>query len=216
MNTDSKQFLLLVAALSMVTFGQAAEPKALYANTFDMVTVGPLPEEFLVIDGAFAVKEDGGNKFIELPGAPLDTFRLLYGPTTNFNVAASAKILGTAKGRRFPTFAVGLNGVGGYRLQVSPAKKMLELYKGDDLLKGVAYEWKSGEWTQLRLEMKKAGEGKFVLQGTASAKSETEPKEPQLTFEANATPSNGRPSVWGSPYSGTPIWFDDLSLSVSK
>src|SRR6185312_11353016 len=111
-------------------------------------------------DGVFAVKQECVNKFLILPGAPLDTFRLLYGPTTNFNVAASAEIFGTAKGRRFPTFGVGLNGVGGYRLQVSPAKKMLELYKGDDVLKSVAYDWKSGEWTQLRLEIKKAGEGK--------------------------------------------------------
>jgi hypothetical protein len=215
MNTDSKSFLLLAAVLlSLVTAGTAAETKTLYQNNFDKAEVGKVPEDFLVIDGAFTVNEDKGNKFLELPGAPLDTFRVLFGPTTNVNVSVTAKIFGTGKGRRFPTFAVGLSGVGGYRLQVSPAKKMLELYKGDDVLKSVAYEWKSGEWAQVQFAVKKVADNKFVLAGKVWLQSESEPKEAQLTFDADAAPSNGRASVWGSPYSGTPIWFDDLTLST--
>ena len=217
MNTDSKSAFLLAAVFSIfVATLSAAEPAKLYENNFDKAEVGKVPDDFLVIDGAFVVNEDKGNKFLELPGAPLDTFRVLFGPSTNYNVAVSAKIFGTGKGRRFPTFAVGLNGVGGYRLQVSPAKKMLELFKGDDVLKGVPFEWKSGEWTQLQLQLKKAADNKFVLSGKAWSKAEPEPNEHQLAFDVETAPYNGRPSVWGSPYSGTPIWFDDLSLGTAQ
>ena len=44
--------------------------------------------DLLVLDGAFAVKAEGGNKFLELPGAPLDTYGLLFGPTVSANIAA--------------------------------------------------------------------------------------------------------------------------------
>jgi hypothetical protein len=55
---------------------------------------------------------------------------VLFGPTETADVQVSARIHGTGKGRRYPTFGVGLSGVGGYRLQVSPAKKLVELYRG--------------------------------------------------------------------------------------
>src|SRR4051812_32447324 len=103
----------------------AAEAKKLYENNFEKAEVGKVPEDFLVLDGGFAVQQESGNKFLELPGAPLDTFGLLFGPTETNNVSASARIFGTGKGRRFPAFAVGLNGVGGLKLQVSPAKKLV-------------------------------------------------------------------------------------------
>src|SRR5437879_5945681 len=106
-------------ALFSIPPGRAAEANVLYENNFEKAEPGKLPDELLVLDGAFVVKAEGGNQFLELPGAPLDTFGLLFGPTESTNVAVSARIYGTGKGRRFPTFGLGLNGVGGYKLQVS-------------------------------------------------------------------------------------------------
>src|SRR6266478_5339682 len=108
--------LLFVAA-----FAFAEEPKKLYENNFEKADLEKVPEDFLVLDGGFAVKEEAGNKFLELPGAPLDTFGALFGPTEKSSLAVSARIKGTSKGRRYPTFGVVLNGQGGYRSQVSPA-----------------------------------------------------------------------------------------------
>src|SRR5712671_7416782 len=119
---------LAICSLSLAAFGQT---KPLYENNFETAEVGKVPEDFLVLDGGFAVRAEGGNKFLELPGSPLDNFGVQFGPSGNSDVTVSARINGTGKGRRFPTFGVGLNGVAGYRLQVSPAKKLLELYKGD-------------------------------------------------------------------------------------
>ena len=71
-------------------------------------------------------------------------------------------------------FAVGLNGQGGYRLQVSPGKGTLEIYKGDESVANVPYEWKSGEWTMLRLQITKSG-AIWKVAGKAWTQGATEP-----------------------------------------
>src|SRR5205807_3151639 len=118
-----------------VTGVQTCALPIFYENDFEKTELNKVPDDFLVLDGQFAVKEEGGNKFLELPGAPLDTFGVLFGPTEKEGNAVSARISGTGKGRRYPTFAVGLNGQGtsAYKLQVTPAKKALELFKGDEV-----------------------------------------------------------------------------------
>jgi hypothetical protein len=197
----------------MVTcaYARIDDAKPLYENNFEQAKVGEVPDGFLVLDGAFAVKEEGGNKFLELPGAPLDSFGVLFGPTEKSDVAVSARILGTKKGRRFPTFAVGLNGQGGFRLQVSPAKGALEIYKGDVSVANVPYEWKSGEWTMLELQLTKAGDA-WKVTGKAWTQGTPQPSQPMISFDEKIEPSAGRASIWGSPFSTTPIQFDDLVL----
>src|SRR4051812_30824193 len=114
-------FLVFLCSVMLGTSSFAA-PAPLYTNDFTSAELDKVPEDMLVLDGAFAVKQDGPNKFLELPGAPLDTFGALFGPATNANVTVTAKIFGTGKGRRFPTFGVGANGAGGYKLKVAPSK----------------------------------------------------------------------------------------------
>src|SRR4051812_13224934 len=207
-----KRYLLL--ALSVLSASAIADPaKTLYENNFEKADLDKVPAEFLVLDGGFAVKEEAGNKFLELPGAPLDTYGVLFGPTEAADVSASARILGTGKGRRFPSFGVGLNGGAGLKLQVSPAKKLIELYKGEELLSSAPYTWVSGEWTLVRLELRKVKEGEFKIVGKVWNAKAKEPAEPaiQYTFTGDLPP--GRASIWGNPYSGTPIRYDDLTLS---
>ena len=196
----------LMMALAMPVAAQDAKP--LFENNFEQAEVGKVPEGFLVLDGDFAVKEEGGNKFLKLPGAPLDTYGVVFGPAEKTDIAVSARINGTAKGRRYPTFGVGLGGQGGYKLQVSPGKKALEIYKGEEVVATAPFEWKSGEWTKLTLQLRKAGdiwkiEGK-AWQGAA------EPAEMTVMYDEKAEPNGGRASIWGMPFATTPIQFDDL------
>jgi hypothetical protein len=102
--------------------------------------------------------------------------------------------------------------VGGYRLQNSPGKKQLELYKGDAVVASVPFEWKSGEWTKLRLQVRVAGGDQLKIEGKAWSKGAEEPKEWLITFDDPKPAQPGRASVWGSPYSGTAIQFDDLHV----
>jgi hypothetical protein len=204
--------ILFVCVVAFNAISSFAEVKTLFKNNFQEEAPGKVPESFLVLDGAFAVKADGQDKFLELPGAPLDTFGVLFGPTEKSDLAVTARIHGTAKGRRFPTFAVGLNGVGGYKLQVAPAKKTIELFKGEELKASVPYEWKSDTWTLLRLQLRKAGDV-WKVTGKAWPQGHDEPKQWQLTFDETTEPVSGRPSVWGNPYAGTPIRYDDLVVT---
>lgn len=201
--------LFVGMAIGSRAVGEDAKP--LYENNFEQAKVGDVPDGFLVLDGGFAVKEENGNKFLELPGAPLDSYGVLFGPTEKSDVAVSARILGTKKGRRFPTFAVGLNGQSGFRLQVSPAKDALEIYKGDAVVASVPYEWKSGEWTLLSLQLTKSGDV-WKVTGKAWTQGSAEPAQALISYEEKTEPSTGRASVWGSPFANTPIQFDDLVL----
>lgn len=165
----------------------------------------------MVLGGEFAVKSDGTNKVLELPGSPLDSFAVQFGPAEKENVAVSTRILGTSKGRRAPTFGVGLGGVSGWKLQVSPGKKALELLRDAEVKATMAFDWKSGEWTQLRLQIRAIKSGEWKIEGKAW-QAGSEPNEWTISADEKAEPVAGRASVLGSPFAGTAIWFDELRV----
>jgi hypothetical protein len=212
MNSPLRACELLVLAVSL-TCGLIAQPAAaLYENDFEKAELAKVPDDFLVLDGQFAVKEEGGNRVLELPGAPLDTYGVLFGPTEKDDIAVGARIFGTGKGRRFPAFAASLNGVGGYKLQISPAKKLAEIYKGDTMKTTVPYEWISGKWTHLKLQLRKIKDGEWKVEGKVWQEG-SEPPAWTLSFDEKEEPIAGRAAVWGNPFSGTPIQFDDLKVT---
>lgn len=198
----------LASALSCV--GQTSPP--IYQNNFESAEVDSVPDDFIVLDGGFTVKEDQGNKFLELPGAPVDSFGVLFGPVATNAITATARAFGTSTGRRYPTFALGLNGAGGYRIQVSPGKRALELIRGDSVKASVPYNWKSGKWTRLKLHVQKSGDS-WRIAGKAWPEGEEEPADWLITADETQALSPGRASVYGSPLSGTRIRFDDLVVS---
>ena len=210
---------LVIGGLALLflclTFQDLADgaAKTLYENNFEKAVVDKVPEDFLVLDGEFTVKESEGNKYLELPGAPLDTFGVMFGPNTNAGVCLSARIYGTGKGRRYPQFGVGLDGQNGYKLKVSPAKDAVELYKGDDSVASVPFHWKTGTWTMFKLQIRQADGPAWKIEGKVWPQGAAEPKEWTITLDEKEAPHPGRPSVWGSPVSGTPIRFDDLLLT---
>lgn len=208
--------LLVGFIMSVGLIGSVLAQEKLFECDFTKSEVGKVPDEFLVLDGAFAVVEEGTNRFLELPGAPLETFGALFGPTEKDGIQVSARIYGTGKGRRFPVLGVGLNGAVPFRLQVTPSKKALELYRGDDLLVSVPFAWESGSWTKFQLRSVKSKEGEWVLSGKAWRDGTEEPKQWIVTSTSKEEPSAGKASIWGKPYSETPIHFDDLLVTRAK
>lgn len=194
------------------TSAPPASRRPIYANDFERAEAGRVPDEFMVLAGDFSVQSDGTNSWLELPGAPLDSFGVLFGPTEKADVAVQARVFGTAKGRRAPTFGVGLGGVSGWKLQVSPGKKAVELLKDQEVRASRAFEWKSGEWMRLRLQLRASGAGEWRVEGRVWPQVEPEPREWALVFDEKEEPVPGRASVLGSPFSGTPIRFDDLKV----
>ena len=196
--------LIGLAALTLY----AAEP--LYQTNFEKTKTGEVPEDFLVLDGDFSVKQEEGNKYLELPGAPLDAFGFMFGPSARHGNEISARMFGTKKGRRYPVFGIALNGVNGYRLQVAPAKRAIELLKGSAVVANVPFRWGGGEWLRLALRVEQTGAAEWTVSGRVWADGKKAPAKPTITHKETKEPRNGKPSIWGSPYSGTPIRYDDI------
>ncbi|MSU35233.1 MAG: hypothetical protein EXS36_08980 [Pedosphaera sp.] len=202
--------ILLAAAVLCAT--ARAETKPLFSQDFSKVSGTEVPDEFLVLDGQFAVKEEGGNRFLELPGSPLDTFGVMFGPNESAGVRVGARIFAMKQGRKFPTFEVGLGGVGGFKLRIAPAKKLVELLKGDDVRATAPFEWKTGEWTNLRLQVRMISDG-LKIEGRAWQEGD-EPREWLITATEKGKGPGGKAGVWGMPFAGTPIRFDDLTVTA--
>lgn len=186
-----------------------------FAEDFSAVAPGKVPETFLVLDGRFSVVEEGGNRCLELAGAPLEAFGAMFGPANKEDWGAQARFQGTGQGRRFPVFGVSVNSVAGYRVQVSPAKKVLELLKGDVVQASVPFAWQSGSWTQVRVQIRKTGAGAWKVEGKAWKDGTPEPPGWLLSWDETEDPVTGRAAIWGAPFSGTPIRFDDLKVRPS-
>jgi len=76
------------------------------------------------------------------------------------------------------------------------------------------YDWKSGQWTRLRLQVRKVGDGHWKVEGKAWTEGMTEPTEWMISTDEKEALSSGRASVFGSPFSGAPIQFDDFVVST--
>jgi hypothetical protein len=209
--TRRGSFFLLIS-LALLPLAASAQQE-LYQLDLAQAAVGSVPSELMVLNGEFVVKEDGGQRFIELPGAPLDTFQLLFGPNERTNVTALARCWGSRRGRQFPTFAVGLSGQAGFRLQVSPAKAAIELYKGDEILASKSFAWESDKWTWVKVELVRTGDGEWTVRGKAWNEGATEPADWLVSVVQKEEPQNGRASLWGSPFSGKAIRFDSLKVA---
>jgi hypothetical protein len=197
---------LLIGLAALTIY--AAEP--LYQTNFEKTKTGEVPEDFLVLDGDFSVKQEEGNKYLELPGAPLDAYGFMFGPSARQGNEISARMFGTKKGRRYPVFGIALNGVNGYRLQVAPAKRAIELLKGSAVVANVPFRWGGGEWLRLALSVEQTSAAEWTVSGRVWADGKKAPAKPTITHKETKEPRNGKPSIWGSPYSGTPIRYDDI------
>lgn len=215
MKTSRSLLLPLLVAASLSLPLCAAEP--LYKNDFESAEVGKAPADMMIMAGSFAVQQDKDGKYLELPGEPLDTFGLLFGPAVKDDVSASARFYGSKKGRKMPSFGISLNGAGGYRLQVSAAKGTLEFFKGveSQAVLSVPYTWTSETWTSLRITVRKNGDA-WVIEGRAWTAGSPEPEKALISLDEKNAPSNGKAGIWGSPFSGTAIKFDDLVVAPLK
>jgi len=189
----------------------AAEP--VFSQDFSNSKIGELPDDIMLYDGGFTVKEESANRFLELPGAPLDSYSVLFGPHEAHGVEVSGRIYATKTGRKFPVFGLGLNGLSGYRLQVSPAKGALEIVHGDVVIASVPFTWKSAEWTELRLVVRKIADSEFRVEGKAWTAGTEAPKDELITFTGKKLHPAGKSTAWGMPFSGTPIRYDDLKVT---
>ncbi len=186
----------------------------LYTNDFEKAPEGNPPGDIVVLGGTFSVKVVDGNKVLEVPGDPIDGYGFLFGPEAQSILNVSARIFGTATGKRTPEFGVGLADTNGYKAWIMPSTNQLQILKGEEVKATAPFPWKSGTWTTLRLQVRKVADGKYAVEAKAWEHGKEEPKDWMATFTETEELPKGRPSAWGSPYASTPIQFDDLSVSA--
>ena len=194
----------------------AAETSAavIYGNDFESDQVGEEPQDGFILDGTFHIRRLGANQVLELPGEPLGSFGVLFGPRRRSDSGFRARILSDRRGRRLPQFSVGLNGRSGIRLRIRPAARSLELLHNDEVAASVPFVWLPSRWTWLDLTIRTSTQGVWTIDGKAwqEGTSNGVSSPATITIQSTEPPSMGRASVWGTPYSGKPIFFDDLAL----
>jgi len=205
----------LLPALAVLLFAAPANSLAAdsttYTNDFENTELNSIPDDMMVLAGDFTVQSDGTNHFLELPGAPLDSFAVQFGPMGN-EMTVSGRIYATKRGRRMPTFGIGLGGVSGWKLQVAPAKNVIELLLDLDSRVSAPYDWKSGEWLKLQLTIAPNSDATWKIEGKVWTAEKPESTATVVSFQAKEEPISGRASILASPFSGTPIQFDDLKV----
>jgi len=190
-----------------------ADKPGAYTNDFHDAKPGPVPDEMMVLNGSFTISEANGKKFLELAGQPIEADGLLFGPADAQGGQVSARVYATSTGRRFPEAGIGLGDVAGYKLWLEPGQSKIEIRQGDQTLASATYSaWKTGTWTSLSLRVSKSSSG-VLLQGKAWPADQKEPANWMIEAHAPQPLAVGHCSLWGTPYSGTAIRFDDLKYS---
>ena len=201
-----------VALCCLVSGISGARAESLYKQDFQSTESGKTPGDFLLLSGKFAVGKASSNHQLTLPGAPLDSHGAIFGPDNDGDLVLSARIRSEQKGRLYPSFGIGLYGLGGHILKVSPAKKSLELFRGRTSVMETPFDWESGKWTHLNLKVSSQNDNTWSVQGKAWNEGAIEPKSWQINTTTKLAPTQGKASLWGQPYSGKAIHYDDVLL----
>lgn len=210
MTMKTLSVLLLAAALPL----SAQELKKFEINAGNW-TAGDPPAEVFVIDGKVQVAaKDGNNALVVEPGTELVDASAQLAESASGSASVEARVFASKQGRSVPRFGVSVHGLSGYRLYISPAKKLLELLKGNDqVVASAPFTWKSDAWVTLKLDVKKNGDA-WAISGTAITEGEAAPAAPQIKHEDKGLKGQGKCAVWATPYSGKPVFFDDIKIEV--
>lgn len=182
---------------------------------FETMEPGDLPAELVVTDGEakFSIAVVENNKVLEMSPTPLVDGGVLLGTSIKGPATVSARVLATGKRRSHPRFGVGLHGAGGYRCLIAPARKEIQLMKDDAVVAQAPFEWKSGIWTRIEFTLSKNASGGSDLEARAWQEPTARPAAPQLTLTVPTPPGTGKASLWATPYSETPVAFDDIEAT---
>jgi hypothetical protein len=206
---------ILISLVALLGGAVAAEEPVAFVEDFDKVAVGEVPEDVMEIEGEFAVVEEAGEKFLRVGIEPLTENGIILGPSMKAGGRIEAKIRAYKKRRSYPRFGVGLHGISGYRLRVVPSGGTVELLRNEEVVASEKFEWKADVWTNLKLEIKAAGDA-WSIRGwvwpVADGDQGKQPEKATIEHSDKEAPGQGKASVWGSPYSGRPIDFDEVKV----
>ena len=185
---------------------------AFYRESFESKS---LPASFTAITGQVNIKRGEKNSYAVLRPDSRETVGILFGPAFSSGLRLEARFL-AEDGEKSSTFAVGLNGLSGYKLRVNPNKQTLELLSNNALVHSVKYEWSAGQWTYLHLQVRELPGRQWSVEGKVWQEKQAKPKEWTLQWTDTARPQNGQPSAWATLKKGNPIALDNIRLWITE
>ena len=187
-----------------------------YENNFESYDLKSFPDDMMEIDGVFKVESNTeGKKHLEMASEPLTENAVIFGPSIRNSATLQVKVRGFKKRRSYPRFGIGLHGISGFRLRIVPSKNIIELVKNEEPIKSMPFNWISDNWTILKLQIISNNENS-TIKGWAWSEGKKIPDDPCISFTHRGSPGQGKPSIWGTAYSGKTILFDDIKLSYQK
>ncbi len=184
----------------------------IFHEDFEKVQVGVEPEVLFILDGDFDKVRLDGNSVLRLRGEPLAEFGALFGPSRKEDISVSLRVWSESAGRRHPVFGVGLNGITGVRFLVNPATRTVKLAHDETTLKSAPLEWQSGSWMSIILQIAEVSGNLWEIRGKVWKSNQIEPSRWNTIATTDKEPRKGKASLWGIPYSGKDILFDDLRV----
>lgn len=202
-----------LAALALGAATAAAADLKSFKFTCDDWAEGAPPKEVFVVDGTVKIAAKDGNKAIMVDPDPLTDASAQLAVSAAGETVIQAKVFASKVRRSYPRFGIAVHGMSGYRLIVNAPKKQLELVKSDAVVASQPFEWTSDTWLRLKLEARRSGEA-WTISGKAWPAESAEPAEAQLKHADQGLKGQGKASLWGTPYSQTPIYFDDIEVAL--
>jgi len=205
---------LTAVALFLFSASQVFAETKKFAYDFEDWPEGGLKEDAFVVDGKFsAANKDGGKAMMAEVGELIEACVLL-GDSAKGSASIQTKVFATKKGRSMPRYSIGVHGQSGYRLVVAPAQKQLQLTKNEEVIKTAPLQWPDATWFVIKLDVKQTGEKQWTVEASAWPADAKAPSEPQIKHDDPTLRGQGKCSIWATPYSGTPIFFDDVKIEV--
>lgn len=205
--------LLLAASLLTACTLHAQQLQSFDIKADDWAEGAP-PKDVFVVDGTIKIAARDGNKAIVIDPNPITDASAQLGASAAGNATIEAKVLAIKRGRSTPRFGVSVHGMSGHRLIVNPAKKSLDLIKADQTLVSVPFPWTSEAWVKVKLEAKKGEGDTWAITGKAWPADGPEPAEPLIKHEEKKLKGQGKCAIWATPFSGEPVFFDDIHIAI--
>ncbi|MFC5457417.1 hypothetical protein [Prosthecobacter fluviatilis] len=205
--------LLLAASLLAASSLHAQQLQSFDIKADDWAEGEP-PKDVFVVDGTIKIAARDGNKAIVVDPNPVTDASAQLAISASGNASIEARVLAIKRGRSTPRFGVSVHGMSGHRLMVNPAKKSLDLVKGTETLASVPFAWTSEAWVRIKLEAKKAEGDAWTITGKAWPADAAEPAEPLIKHPEKNLKGQGKCAIWATPFSGEPVFFDDIKISV--
>ena len=210
------QVLLGVGCVTLLLSGATAQEMKSTALSFDDWEPGEPPDSVLVVDGTIDVQDKDGNKALVVGANPITDANAQLADSAAGEASIQGRVLATKMGRSYPRFGLSVHGMSGHRLILNVPHRRLEIVKGDEVVAETPFKWESDTWVNLKLEARRVpgSEEAWKISGKAWADGAEEPAEAMLTADDEKLKGQGKCAIWGTPFSETPIFFDDLKIEV--